>query len=79
MKGGEWDVFSDENIWWIKNNVRKMSGEFHLNKHDWKERFKIFYQTYLRLFPNFNIYAVDMVDIKWALNEENLNSFCRLL
>ncbi len=74
-EGGEWDVFSDENIWWIKNNVRKMSGEFHLNKHDWKERFKIFYRTYLRLFPNFNIYAVDMVDIKWELNEKKLNSF----
>ena len=69
-EGGEWDVFNNENIWWTKNNIRKISGEFHLNYYNWGEKFKIFNETYLRLFPKHNVYSTDMVDVKKILNND---------
>ena len=48
-EGGEWDIFTRENYSWITNNVRKVSGEFHLHwNSEFLEKFKNFRDTYLR-------------------------------
>ena len=62
-EGGEYSIFNNTNIWWIKENVKKIVGEWHCQTPKEKEQFKIFRETYLRLFPKFKIYSIDMFDI----------------
>ncbi len=66
-EGGEYDVFNDENISWIKKNVRKISGEWHLSSPEQKEKFRHFRDTYLRDFPLHHVQSLDYKDIKWSL------------
>jgi len=60
---GEYDIFTIENLVWIKQNVRKISGEWHLGEDWMKEKFKAFRDVYLRVFPNFKILSFNGVDI----------------
>jgi FkbM family methyltransferase len=60
---GEYDIFNIENLLWIKNNVRKISGEWHLGEGWMKDRFQVFRDVYLRVFPNFKICSFDGFDI----------------
>ena len=71
-EGGEYNIFNNENIWWIKENVKKISGEFHLESREDKKKFDVFRNTYLRLFPNHKIYSIDMFDITNYLWEEKV-------
>ena len=41
-ESGEYDIFTIENLIWIKNNVKKISGEWHLGVDWMKEKFQIF-------------------------------------
>jgi FkbM family methyltransferase len=66
-EGGEYDIFNKENFDWIKNNVRKISGEFHLSNPSLKEKFRLFRDAYLKEFKNYLIYSFDGIDITWAL------------
>jgi hypothetical protein len=79
-EGGEYSIFNNENIFWIKQNVRKMVGEWHLDNQIRKNNFKIFRDTYLRLFPNVQVYSVDGVDIKWSLwNDDFINYYMQIM
>ena len=66
-EGGEYDIFTDENMDWIRKNVRKIAGEWHLSTPEQKAKFRKFRDTYLREFPKHEIYSIDYVDMKWAL------------
>lgn len=66
-EGGEYGIFTLENLSWIKDNVKKIVGEWHLNTPETKQQFREFRDTYLKLFPNHEVYSVDDVDIKWDL------------
>lgn len=68
-EGGEYDIFTKENYNWISNNVKKISGEWHLFNDDLKKKFKDFREIYLKN-NNFWIYSIDGVDIKWSLWNE---------
>jgi len=68
---GEYDIFTLENLFWIKNNVRKISGEWHLRQPWMKEKFRIFRDVYLRVFSNFKVFSFDGVDITWSLWNDN--------
>lgn len=70
-EGGEYDIFNVENLFWIKQNVRKISGEWHLTTPELKEKFKVFRDTYLRIFTNYEIFSVDGINIKWGLWSDN--------
>jgi FkbM family methyltransferase len=76
-EGGEYDIFNIENMFWIKNNVRKIVGEWHLDSPETKEKFKIFRDVYLRVFQNYQVYSVDNVDIKWSLWSDNFIEYYR--
>lgn len=52
-EGGEYNVFTDENIDWILNNVRNMAIEFHLTYPGCKEKFRNFRDKYLDLFEDY--------------------------
>jgi FkbM family methyltransferase len=70
-EGGEYEIFNRENIWWIKENVKKVSGEWHLESKKQKEQFREFRDIYLKLFPNYTIFSTDGCDIKWDLWNEH--------
>jgi FkbM family methyltransferase len=72
-EGGEFHIFTDENFDWVKSNVRKIVGEWHikLDGHDNIEKFREFRDKYLSKFDNYQVYSVDNVDIKWDLWNEH--------
>lgn len=72
---GEYDIFTIDNLFWIKNNVRKIAGEWHLRENWMKEKFRLFRDVYLRVFPNFKVVSFDGVDITWEIWEPHFISF----
>jgi len=65
-EGGEYDIFTDNNIDYLINNVEHIVGEFHLGDAMLKEKFKHFRDNYIDKF-DYNVYSVNGVDIKWDL------------
>lgn len=63
-EGGEYDIFTEENFEWIRNNVKKIVGEWHLVDEEQKSQFKKFRDLYLRHLTRFEVYAINDVDIK---------------
>jgi len=78
-EGGEFDIFTLDNLDWIKKNVKKIVGEWHiqLQGHDNIEKFRQFRDVYLNEFPNHQVYSVDNVDIKWDLWNERFLEYYR--
>lgn len=70
-EGGEYDIFNIQNLIWIKNNVKKIVGEWHLSTPTQKQQFREFRDVFLRLFNNYEIYSVDGANIKWDLWNEH--------
>ena len=70
-EGGEYDIFTIENFSLLKDTLRKVVGEWHLNTPELKEKFRVFRDVFLRLFPNHEIYSVDGANIKWDLWNEH--------
>lgn len=66
-EGGEYALFTDENMPFLLNNVRNIVGEFHLATADLKVEFRYFRDKFLKQFPNFEVYGVCGTDIKWDL------------
>lgn len=70
-EGGEYDIFNEENMDFILNNIKKIVGEWHLNTPELKQKFRTFRDTYLNIFDNFYVFSIDGVDIKWDLWNEH--------
>jgi autotransporter strand-loop-strand O-heptosyltransferase len=52
-EGGEYDIFTDENYEFIKNNVKKIAGEWHLNENYYegsKKKFRNLETITLKIF-----------------------------
>jgi FkbM family methyltransferase len=79
-EGGEYDIFNIENLFWIKENVKKISGEWHLRTPELKQKFKVFRDTYLRIFPNYQVLSFNGVDIKWNLwNDDFIDYYSEIM
>lgn len=79
-EGGEYSIFNNKNFFWIKENVKKVVGEWHLETPERKQQFRVFRDTYLRLFPNIEVYSVDGANIKWDLwNEHFLEYYYQVI
>jgi FkbM family methyltransferase len=70
-EGGEYDIFTQDNLQFIKNNVRKIAGEWHLGTQELKDKFRNFRDVYLPQFNNYEVFAIDGVNIKWDLFNEH--------
>ena len=70
-EGGEYDIFNVENLFWIKDNVKKMVGEWHLSRPEEKQQFREFRDVFLRVFPNHEVYSCGGTNIKWDLWNEH--------
>ena len=74
-EAGEYDIFNLENLEWIKNNVKKITGEWHLGNFERKQKFRQFRDLYLKEFSNYEVYSVNGVNIKWDLWNEHFIEF----
>ena len=70
-EGGEYSLFTDKNINFLKNNVRNICGEFHLRHPGNRVEFRYFRDKYLSQFQNFEVFSIDGIDIKWDLWNEH--------
>lgn len=71
-EGGEYEIFSEDNLDWITENVKYCVGEWHLSNSELKLNFKKIRDSFFKnLEINGNseikVYSVDGVDIKWDL------------
>lgn len=69
-EGGEYDIFTDDNIDWIQNNVDYIVGEWHLSDDNLKAQFRNFRDKYLTRFTNVEVYSFDDVNIKHDLHTD---------
>lgn len=83
-EGGEYDIFTDENIDWISNNVQNIAAEFHLTYSGCKEKFKNFRDKYLQLFDDYIILSNGHQNIstgyelnltRWIFDDRFLNDY----
>jgi len=70
-EGGEYNIFNIDNLVWIKQNVKKIVGEWHLETPEQKQQFREFRDVFLRLFKNYEVCSVDGANIKWDLWNEH--------
>ena len=69
-EGGEYDIFSEENISFLKT-IPKIVGEFHLRNGISQEKFRHFRDKILPNFNNYKFISLDGVDIMWYLKNEH--------
>lgn len=70
-EGGEYDIFTIENFCWLKENLGVAVGEWHLSTPELKQKFRVFRDVFLRLFPNHEIFALCGSNVKWDLWNEH--------
>ena len=74
-EGGEYHIFMDENMDFLLNNVGCIVGEWHLGSDFNKIEFRYFRDKYLKQFKTVEVRAVNGVDIKWDLWNDNFIEF----
>jgi len=78
-EGAEYDIFTDENIDWIQNNVDYIVGEWHLSDESLKAKFRHFRDKYLSRFTNVEVYSFDEVNIKHDLHTDWFISYYKTI
>jgi hypothetical protein len=66
-EGGEYDIFTQDNLEFLTKNVKKIVGEWHLKTPELKEKFRNFRDNILPQFKKFEVYSIDEIDIQWDL------------
>jgi hypothetical protein len=74
-EGGEYDIFIEDNLEFLKNNVKKVAGEWHFKSTELKEKFINFRDNILLHFKNYKVLSIDGVDIKWDLWNEHFMEY----
>ncbi len=83
-EGGEYDIFTDDTIDWIVENVKYIAAEFHLTYPGCKDKFKNFRDKYLDLFENYIILSNGYQNIstgyelnltRWIFDDRFLNDY----
>lgn len=70
-EGGEYDIFTQDNLDFLTNNVKKIVGEWHLRTPELKEKFRNFRDNILPQFKKFEVYSIDEIDIQWDLRNDH--------
>lgn len=69
-EGAEYDIFTEDNIAWIKDNVDYIVGEWHLTDDNLKAKFRHFRDNILTQFDNIEVFSFDEVNIKHDLHTD---------
>ena len=65
-EGGEYSIFKDENMEFLKNKVDFIAMEMHLNYSGCREKFKEFRDEYLTQFKNYKVMSCTRQNISWG-------------
>lgn len=65
-EGGEYDIFQEENMEFLLNNVEFMAVEIHLNHLNCREKFKNFRDKYLVQFKDYKVMSCTRQQISWG-------------
>ena len=65
-EGGEYSIFTEENIDYIKENVDFIAAEFHLNYKGCREKFKYFRDNVLTKFTNYEVMSCTKQKISYG-------------
>ncbi|CAB4124270.1 Methyltransferase FkbM [uncultured Caudovirales phage] len=59
-EGGEYDIFTEDNLEFILNNIKNIAGEFHFinNADHLNYKFKKFRDTILPKLPNYRVFSI---------------------
>ena len=74
-EGGEYDIFTEDNLDYLRLNVKKVVGEWHLRTPELKEKFRNFRDNILPHFKNYKVFSIDGIDIKWDLWNDNFINY----
>ena len=74
-EGGEYKLFTDENMELLLNRVSHIVGEWHLGSDLDKIEFRYFRDKYLKQFKTVEARSIDGVDITWNLWNDDFISF----
>lgn len=74
-EGGEYKLFTDENMEFLLNRVSHIVGEWHLGSDLDKIEFRYFRDKYLKQFKTVEARSIDGVDITWNLWNDDFISF----
>ena len=69
-EGGEYFIFTEKYIDWIKDNVKYVVGEFHLNNLEMRESFRKMYKLLKSKGFNFTLESVDGTSITHLLEND---------
>lgn len=81
IEGSEYDIFKEEYISILKK-IPKIVAEFHLKNNSELHncKFRFFRDNILQHFPNFHVYSLDSVNIKWDLwNDHFLEHYTEVI
>lgn len=67
-EGGEYNIFNDENINFLLNNVEFIAMEIHLNYENCREKFKNFRDNYLTRFNNYKVMSCTRQNMSWGVS-----------
>lgn len=70
-EGGEYYIFTDDNMEFILKNILKIVGEWHLSTHELKNKFRFFRDIILKKFKSYKVFSIDGVDITWDVWNEH--------
>lgn len=65
-EGGEYNIFKDENMNFLKNSVDFIAMEIHLNYEGCREKFKNFRNKYLTQFNDYKVMSCTRQNISWG-------------
>lgn len=65
-EGGEYDIFKDENMNFLLNNVEYIAIEIHLKYYDFRNKFKLFRDKYLSQFKDYKVMSCTRQQISWG-------------
>ena len=77
-EGGEYDIFSEQNINFLKT-IPKIACEMHLRETSHNEKFRNFRDNILPNFTNYKFRSVDFADINWDLYNDNFLQYYNCL
>jgi len=79
-EGGEYVIFKQENIDWLKNHCRYCVGEWHLSTPELKQKFRTVRDEIFPLLKRVDVYSVDGYSINWNLyTEQFLNYYTEVI